>query len=296
MTIFDRFFRRRPKPTPTPMLAEGYNAPRADQFLAHYDARAPTKELKPGLLRWGGTVSQHKDDMGEINTLVAIAGDIGVPVVIPADIYDSTPQEAVDRIKAHLDAGVKVAGVELGNETYLPQYRDRISSPEEYMTMARLLRDAIKHIAPSMPCGIVMAPTASMRDPDSAGVHPKYLTRWNEVVLRETWPDAIVLHSYVNPHRTGPSYVDHANAVADVVQSLAPRRVWLTEVGVQGECPPDIRNDHRKHMLTVARSAPTIGMFCWHSLAGGGTNAVIKVTSNRHGGVNADYTEFGALI
>jgi hypothetical protein len=289
-------FRRKPPKPPKPQMIAGWNAPKADQFLAHYEARALTKELVPGLLRWGGTVSQHKADMGEINTLVAIADDIGVPVVITADIYDSTPQEAVQRIKAHLDAGVKVAGVELGNETYLQQYRDRIASPEEYMAKARALRDAIRAAVPSMPCGIVMAPTASMRDPDSAGVHPKYLTRWNEVVMRETWPDAVVLHAYVNPQRTGPSYVDHANAVATLLASLSPRRVWLTEVGVQGECPAEIRKDHYNHMLQVAANAHNADIFCWHSLAGGGSHAAIHVTADRRGGVKAQYSEFGAAI
>lgn len=298
MSIFS-LFRRKPKPTqpqPKPKMIAGWNAPKADQFLAHYEARALTKSLVPGLLRWGGTVSQHKADMGEVNALVAIANDIGVPVVIPADIYDSTPQEVVERIQAHLNAGVKVAGVELGNETYLQQYRDRIASPEEYMVKARALRDAIHTMIHNMPCGIVMAPTASMRDPDSAGVHPRYLTRWNEVVLRETWPDAVVLHCYVNPQRTGPSYVDHANAVATVLKSLEPRRVWLTEVGVQGECPPEIRQDHYDHMLQVASNAGNVDLYCWHSLAGQGSNAAIRVTSDRRSGVKAEYTDFGDLL
>lgn len=285
-------FRRKPKP-PKPQMIAGWNAPKADQFLAHYEARALAKALVPGLLRWGGTVSQHKADMGEVNALVAIAKALDVSVVVTADIYDSSPGQAVSRLLAHLDAGVKVVGVELGNESYLPQYRDRITSVEDYLDKARSLRDAIKALAPQMPCGIVMAPTASMRDPDSAGVQPKYLQRWNEVVLSATWPDAVVLHCYATP---GSGYAGHASAVSAVMRSLAPRRVWLTEVGVQGECPPDIRHAHYDHMLQVAANAGNVDLYCWHSLAGQGSNAAIRVTTDRRGGVKAEYTEFGALL
>ena len=271
----------------------GWNAPKADSFLATKEARDLAMGLHPGLLRWGGTVSQHKADMGEVNALVAIAKALDVSVVVTADIYDSSPGQAVSRLLAHLDTRVKVVGVELGNESYLPQYRDRITSVEDYLDKARSLRDAIKALAPQMPCGIVMAPTASMRDPDSAGVQPKYLQRWNEVVLSATWPDAVVLHCYATP---GSGYADHASAVSAVMRSLAPRRVWLTEVGIKGICPAKDRKDHYDRMATMATSAGNVDLFCWHSLAGGGEHAAIRVTADRRGGTKVEYTAFGELI
>lgn len=280
---------RKPKPAPASCLF-GWNAPNADLFLADPKARDLAKGLAPGLLRWGGTVSQYKVSMGDINALVSITNDIGAPVVYTAGLYDSIPAEVLDRITAHIDSGVNVVGVELGNESYLPQYRGRIISPDEYIDRAKAVRDAVRRKYPAMPCGVVMAPTSAMRDPDIATTHPRYLSVWNDRVLREKWPDAVVLHSYVNPQRIGPSYESHAHAVAAVLSGLSDRRVWLTEVGVQGECRAEERAAHYKRMQKVASDAGNVDLFCWHSLAGRGNNAAIFV------GSSSMYTDFGTII
>lgn len=297
MNLFSFLLRRRkPKPQQPQGILMGWNAPKADSFLAMKEARDLAMGLHPGLLRWGGTVSQHKADMGDAGKLAAIAKDMGVPVVITADIYDSEPHEVLARILYHLSAGVTVVGVELGCETYLPQYRDRIPSPEVYVAKAKALQGAIKGRWPAMPCGIVMAPTGAMRDPDSSLVYPQYLVEWNRVVLTEKWPDALVLHCYVSPAKTGPTYVAHSEAVAETLSRLGPRRVWLTEVGVQGAVDATVRYAHYRRMAKVAKEAGNVDLYCWHSLAGQGPNAAINVKADRHGNMLSEYTSFGAMV
>ena len=290
MNIFN-LFKRKLKPAAQTMLS-GWNAPKADVFLlSSGEALSLARQIRPGLIRWGGTVSQHKEEMGDIDKLVSIAKDINAPVVYTADLYDSTPAEVMGRIMAHVNSGVKVVGVELGNESYLPQYRNRILSPSDYIERAHEMRNMVKRKLPGMPCGIVIAPSVDMRDPDSSLTFPSYLLEWNRIVLAETWPDAVVLHSYVNPQKSGPDYMAHANAVKSFLGDLSKRRVWLTEVGVQGTCTAQERYDHRKRMLGVASSSGNVDVFVWHSLVGGGENAAIHAT-----GKDAELTGFGKLI
>lgn len=76
--------------------------------------------------------------------------------------------------------------------------------------------------------------------------------------------------------------------------------VFLRHAQINGPVPvvegQTIRQDHYDHMLQVTSNAGNVDLYCWHSLAGQGTNAAIRVTSDRRGGVKAEYTEFGALL
>lgn len=325
MSILPIFRRpRKPEAAPAePRYIKGVNATTITRFTGEPGLLAAISELNPDLIRLpGGTIANYyhggapghglnantaeamatmpewlrdvaRDEAEEttpnLDALVAFAKACGRPVIWVANIYTGSPSDYMQPIAALFAAGVKVVGVEIGNEAYLSKYASKYPSAALYMGDAKAARDTIKERWPALPCAVCLAPSPDMSDAETGDKKAVALTQWNAVVRGEAWPDAHVIHSYAQPvsvsniplaladcKRHRDALIAHAKA--------STKPVWVTEWNVaaqdrQGHDTGNtaVQQEHITAMITAMRNEPAIAVACLHSLAGSGTgNNAIK--------------------
>lgn len=291
-------FRRTPVPAPPPapvsppVPTRGWNMSGAGLLLYSPRATELARQMGVDLIRFGGTASQYLETMSDARMQADAYHAVGAKgLLYVANINDRVDdRETVREIRDLLDYGVNIRGVELGNESYLPAYQENYPYGDIYLDRAESLRDRIKERFPNLPCGVVMAPSEGMRDPESntGRRYPRRLKEWNNLVLGETWPDAFIVHSYV----TDLTAKGHVAALEGFVTGLGGREVWITEAGWQGSLLAADKATHLANVdLRMAR-CPEVKVLLYHSLVGWGLHAAIRV--GRKG--EAQLTEFGTLM
>lgn len=311
--------RHRPTPAPPlPIQYNGFNAAFAANFLAFPDAGTrinETKATNPNyILRFpGGTVGNYYHTSGNgygvvasettgapvsitaqvdidatvsgnyLDDMVACALAAGAAVTWVANMYTGTTAESITAINAFLAAGVPVVAIELGNEWYLNRYIGKYPTHTEYIADALVFRDAMKAQFPSIPCGIVVAPSAGMKDPDSAGSSQPRLDDANAAIRLLTWPDAFVLHAYAAIDSAKTPYdspsadavcAAHRSALVAHIASLPGKPVWLTEWNTipTSAGDTDTQANHYRAMRAYIKAEPRITIQTLHNLMGAGTN------------------------
>ena len=212
---------------------------------------------------------QKGERKSAIHEIALVAASLNKPVLWVANIYTGTPEETVQSLGLLIERNVHMAGVEIGNEMYLRRYR---YTADQYLREAREHIDAIKHRFPALPCGVVVAPSAAMKDRDSSGDN---LDHWNDVVVSSGIGDAHILHAYAP--ETGTD--GHMTALAKHLKTLRKKPVWVTEHGVPGAQQPGdlelMKKVYDGHM-DVFRKDGNVQYACLHNGVGGGdgSNAI----------------------
>lgn len=299
---------RKPKPPQYPARRNGFNAAFAANYAGITGFVPLLRELgacSPGfVLRFpGGTLANYTHTSGRgyglvhseianapqsiaeqfakdqsttanhLDTMVALAKDSGAAVLWVANLYTGRLIETVEAIGAFKAAGVEVVGVELGNEWYLTRYRDKYRDVYDYATQAKAWSDEIKRNWPDMPVGVIVAPSAGMKDADSGRGRAKILSAANEVLRDLKWPDAYVLHSYAQ----AADPAGHRDALRDHLDTFA-KPVWITEWNLHGTENGGTATQlmHYGAMMDMLDEAPKVTVQTLHNLAatGDGYNVV----------------------
>jgi hypothetical protein len=237
-----------------------------------------------------GTVRNYVHEMAEI------AKRLDIQVLYVANILTGTDEEIVTALRILREAGAKVAGVEIGNECYLPSYSGTFPDAGAYLKRARTAHDAVKRAFPELPTGLVVAPAPVLKDAE--GGNAARLDAWNEAVCRAGFGDALILHCYSKPKsckQAGSntamfrcaleenSVYAHEKLKAGMAEydrlTGGKKKIWITEWNIHGGT--SFGNTLLQALFFADMSLsmadhPTVGMSTCHNLMarGEGYNAI----------------------
>lgn len=234
--------------------------------------------------------------------MVQMAVDTGAKVVWMANLYTGTAAEAIAAVNAFLAAGVQVVGIELGNEWYLNRYSGKYPDHTNYIADAEAFRNALKVAHPTIPVGIVIVPSAAMKDPEGDAASPAEELAANNAFRALPWPDAYILHCYArvdpaitpwNSPAAAAACATHRNAVLNHIASFPGKPMWITEWNIAGAAGAntDTQVEHYNAMRNLFSGEPKITIQTLHNLAGSGVgNNVIRAT-----GAGCTYSRVGDI-
>ncbi len=178
--------------------------------------------------------------------MIALAKATGVSVLYVANIFSGTDQEVLGVLRRLKNAGVAIAGVELGNEHYLRAYQRKFPDVQSYLKRAEVTAKAVRNEFPSIPLGIIVAPPPELKG--AQGDNAERIDDWNARAAASTFADALVLHTYAMPKGCdeaggeaalftcmNASSIDYSQSRLPIaIQDLASlgggrKPVWITE-------------------------------------------------------------------
>ncbi len=179
-----------------------------------------------------------------VRTLTALNAD----VIFVANIYSSlNTAEVTDLMGYLLHNGVKIVGVELGNELYSNSYTQMNGDVEIYIAAAKSYATAIKALWPTMKIAVPAAPIGVLRKTAQNSLSPPYekYIQWMKRLALEDWYDAYAPHLYMGFVACGTTeigfdcLITQINDYSDnVLMNLfheyeylygASREIWITE-------------------------------------------------------------------
>ncbi|MBP9080677.1 MAG: hypothetical protein KBF80_10535 [Flavobacteriales bacterium] len=178
---------------------------------------------------------------------VALATD--QKVLFVANLFSGTVQELMTSLNTLVNAGVQLAGVELGNESHLRAYESRFGTHENYLAVAAPYAQAITNAYPGLKIGVNGYPPGVLKDLGPGGTQRAH--DWNVAVSNASFGDALVIHCYSRPSNcTQPSVVPNFTCGADFsriyarekmdqalneLTALGDRSIWITEWNIDGD-------------------------------------------------------------
>ncbi len=282
------------KVPPPPRIIKGVNCANAEKFTGAPDFQTSVDALGVKLMRFpGGTVSSTYHN-ADLDKMVTLAKNSNVKVLWVANLYSGTTAEMIAAVDAFTVAGVDVVGVELGNEYYLNKWQDVFPDADSYITKCKTFITALKVKYPNIPTGIVAAPSANMKDPDSQGVATKRLTDWNAGVLNSGIGDAVIIHAYTN-EADAAGFFGYALDHFTYVSTTTKHPVWITEWNMLKSEQTPAQCAYIHDFFTLLYSTPVVQFACLHNLVAAGlNNNAIGVTTGRRG--KATVTPLGVQL
>lgn len=161
-------------------------------------------------------------------------------VLYVANLMSGTLDETLLALKILDDAGVEIAGVELGNEYYLRAYEDKFASVNEYIKLARTFAEGIQNVYPEVPISLVAAPVANIKSVSEREIE------WNKGLQGLDFCDALSVHFYPRSDRLlkfspSPCTLEEAiemgfnqprKALQDLERRFPEKELWLSEWNV----------------------------------------------------------------
>ena len=185
----------------------------------------------------------------------------GTAVVWVLNVHEETPAGAVALVDHLKEQGLRVAGVELGNEPYWDGRS--LADVGKYMAFCRPLAAALRQAHPDVKLGACFAPL---------GNPANYEEIWNAPLAREDWWDAVVFHEYFGGQGLAPEAGAEMPAAAMLhpeawletpiaaYAELAPGKpLWLTEWNVGAEGLKRWRNTGAEMLFAAAGFATLVG-------------------------------------
>ncbi|GAB6164714.1 hypothetical protein JCM19992_07140 [Thermostilla marina] len=230
----------------------GYDSPEFRRLVA---------SIEPAGLRFpGGTIANNYlwrqdgfsdpvgDRTGWARRQLTLFREIGRPYGLPGyidtcrrfkfepiwvlNVYETSPEDAVALLEHLAAEGLRVRRIEMGNEPYWDPRS--LINVWQYLQACRPLAKALKAHDPAIEIGACFGPVHSETT--------DYRAKWNAVLAKETWFDAIVYHEYFGGQgialEAGTSLPATAllhpeamfdDAVAEFASLLPHRPIWFTE-------------------------------------------------------------------
>jgi len=156
---------------------------------------------------------------------------------------------AIDRLR---EKGLKIVGIELGNEFLLQRYRNNYPDVQTYITQAKSYAMAFRKKYPEIPLGVVGSEEGASTGTQAA----QFTSTWNTTLSKESFFDAVVYHFYANTNYcnklgdNGSSLkevfdcalettaIEHYDMIKLVTSELiktygTKRKIWITEWNTQ---------------------------------------------------------------
>lgn len=291
-----------------------------------------TQTLKPSALRFpGGTIGNyyHPDGIGyglrqedvkggftEITKAMPLFDKNAIyhfadvckmsnsSVVYVANLMTGTIEETIWAIEYFKSQKIPVAGIELGNEFYLQQYRDRFPTVESYISIAKKFAEALRKKYPAIPLGVV---AANPTEPNPSNSYGKFQNLWNATLGKETFYDFYIPHLYSNVEACEKKGGNDLKAVFDCTNlTLAPefynyhqvvldhykkffgnKKMWITEwnVDAAGTTANTIRHaefvaEFLMGLVDVHAKNPQVEYAYFHNYGSGGYAAPVFTYTN----------------
>lgn len=141
----------------------------------------------------------HPGRKNVIGEFIQLAVSSGSPLLFTCNMWDATYEENKLVLDSLLRGGVSLAGIELGNEFYLPRYRDKYPNVQVYIDTARYYAARLRQDYPGVKIGAVASPSEIMP------AHEKqydYYKSWNQALAAEDFYDAYIVHYYIKDANT----------------------------------------------------------------------------------------------
>ncbi len=192
-----------------------------------------------------------------INELIAFSKNVHSGVTLVANVMCGSPEDTGYAVRQLFSSGVRVLGIELGNELYYEEPLWAIPTPADYLDVAKLHARAAREGYPGVKVGLVASNTAFVApaypDLEKLRTNERYSRGllYDRLVASANFGDAIVVHLYSQPGLSKldklRNYVDlervYVNAISHFesragtalgyLHQLNPsKEVWVTEWGV----------------------------------------------------------------
>ena len=180
--------------------------------------------------------------------VIDMALAIDQKVLFVANLLNGTVAEMMTSLNTLVNAGVELAGVELGNESHLRAYESRFGTHDNYIAVAAPYAQAISNAYPDLPIGVNGYPPGVLKGLGPGGTQRAH--DWNVAVANASFGDALVIHCYSRPDDCNqasviPSFQCGAEfsrvyarekmaQALDELSSLGDRNIWITEWNIDG--------------------------------------------------------------
>lgn len=169
-------------------------------------------------------------------------------VLFVANLLNGTVAEMMTSLNTLVNAGVELAGVELGNESHLRAYESRFGTHDNYIAVAAPYAQAITNAYPELPIGVNGYPPGVLKGLGPGGTQRAH--DWNVAVSNASFGDALVIHCYSRPDDCNQASVipnfqcgaefsrvyarEKMTQALDELSSLGDRDIWITEWNIDG--------------------------------------------------------------
>jgi hypothetical protein len=160
-----------------------------------------------------------EDSLNYLLPFIDLAKRTDASVLVVANVITGTPQELDYLISTILQSNLKIEGVELGNELFLPAYVNYFPTANEYLNRITPFVEFLKANHPSIPFSIPISFGHS-------GV--KRATDWNAEIHDKGNSEYLSIHYYSDPSKK--DYVEDYEARYKLLLELFPNKhFWLSE-------------------------------------------------------------------
>jgi alpha-L-arabinofuranosidase len=189
-----------------------------------------------------------------------LCNKLNIRPLIVVNLYTGTPAESAAWVRYVKEKGYRVFGWQLGNEVFLPPYRNRIKNIDEYISVAKKHANAMKAVDPNIRLGVV-AHHGNIDFHDKARVIRA--DKWNNRLGSEKFFDAYTTHLYLHTENSVDIKRDFENVKVDLFElsdailetalisyakSFPGKQMWVTEWNIMFRENKDL-SDTQLHAL-----------------------------------------------
>lgn len=159
------------------------------------------------------------DSSNYLLPFIEMAKQTGASVLLVANVITGTPDELNFLITTFLQNNLKIEGVELGNELFLPAYVNYFPTATDYVNRITPFIDFLKADYPSIPFSI----------PVSFGHSSvKRATDWNAEIHNKEKSEYLSIHYYSDPSKV--DYIeDYESRYKQLLDVFPNKHFWLSE-------------------------------------------------------------------
>ena len=116
-------------------------------------------------------------------------------ILFTCNILDASYDENKKVVSRLMDEGISIAGIEIGNEMYLPKFKClKYGNVQQYIDTARWYTENLKRDFPGIKIAVIAAPPLDKAIPADI---LDYYREWNDALKKETFFDRYTVHHYI---------------------------------------------------------------------------------------------------